>query len=105
MFEEEEKDFQGYRKTPLFKKAMELLELVDHITESVSKTDIDFENEIEREMLEHNLNYMAQNAAIIPAKIAGAYGADLYDLKMENAAIVRKAARELNTDATGIQMH
>lgn len=106
MFEdEEEKDFQAYRKTPLFKKAMELLELVDHITESVSKTDIDFENEIEREMLEHNLNYMAQNASIIPAKIAGAYGADLYDLKMENAAIIRKAARELNTDAMGIQMH
>src|SRR5690606_4306412 len=50
--------------------------------------------------------FMRQNALIIPAKIAGAADEDmLYDIKMENAAIIRKAARELITDARGIQMH
>lgn len=49
---------------------------------------------------------MRENSLIIPAKIAGASGEDiLYDIKMENAAIIRKAARELITDARGIQMH
>lgn len=32
---------------------------------------------------------------IIPAKIAGAQAVDLYDLKMENATIIRKSARDL----------
>ncbi|HET7361460.1 MAG TPA: hypothetical protein VFI78_05965 [Salinimicrobium sp.] len=103
--EDENQDRDKYRKSPLFQKALKILELVDYITESVSKTDIEFEHEIEQEMLKHNLEYMARNASIIPAKIAGAWGADLYDLKMENAAIIRKAAREIITDARGIQTH
>ena len=42
----------------------------------------------------------------IPAKIAGVASEDTpYDLRMENAAIIRKAARELITDARGLQMH
>lgn len=107
MFEDEDEHSSrdNYIKAPVFQKAMKLLQLVGHITESVAKTDIEFEHEIEREMLEHNLRYMAENASIIPAKIAGASGVGLYDLKMENAAIIRKAARELITDARGIQMH
>lgn len=106
MFEDgEEADFRAYEKSPLYQKAWGISNLVDHIVESVSKTDIDFEHEIEAEMLKHNLQFMQENSMIIPAKIAGAYGADLYDLKMENAAIIRKAARELITDARGIQMH
>lgn len=42
---------------------------------------------------------------IIPAKIASASAYDiLYDIKMQNAAIIRKAAIELITDVRGIQM-
>ena len=33
--------------------------------------------------------------ALLTVKIAGAEAAGLYDLKMENAAIIRKAARDL----------
>ena len=32
---------------------------------------------------------------IIPVKISGAEAVKLYDIKMENAAIIRKAARDL----------
>lgn len=38
---------------------------------------------------------MLEDAMIIPVKISGAEAVELYDLKMENAAIIRKAAREL----------
>ena len=95
-----------WEKMPLFKKAREILDLVDHLIDSVEKTDIDFEEPVRAEMLKNNLKYMAENASIIPAKIAGAFDEDmLYDIKMENATIIRKAARELITDARGIQMH
>ncbi|MEW4922771.1 hypothetical protein [Algibacter sp. 2305UL17-15] len=98
--------FEKWEKLPVFKKALEIQKLVDHIVESVEKTDIDFEHDIEAEMLNSNLNYLRENSLIIPAKIAGAADEDmLYDLKMENAAIIRKSARELITDARGIQMH
>jgi hypothetical protein len=107
MFEEDDdfKSHEDIQKMPIYKKAMELLKLVDYITETVSKTDIKFDNDIEAEMIKHNVEYICENASIIPAKIAGAEAVDIYDLKMENAAIIRKAARELITDARGIQMH
>lgn len=57
-------------------------------------------------MIQNNLDHLKNNSLIIPAKIAGASGNDmLYDLKMENAVIIRKASRELITNALGVQMH
>ncbi|WOD44342.1 hypothetical protein [Hwangdonia lutea] len=97
---------EKWEKLPVFKKAMEIQKLVDHIVECVEQSDIEFENEIESEMIKNNLRYLSENAMIIPAKIAGAASEDmLYDIRMENAAIIRKSARELITDARGIQMH
>lgn len=93
-------------KLPVFQKAMEIQKLVDYIVESVEKTDIDFEDEYRAAMVKDNIRYLRENSMIIPAKIAGAADEDqIYDLRMENAAIIRKAARELITDARGIQMH
>ena len=109
MFEDE--DFDGHKshdeikKMPIFKKAWEISELVRKLVKSIENTDIDFEQEVETTMLENNLQYMMENSMIIPAKISGAEAVDIYDLKMENAAIIRKAARELITDARGIQMY
>ncbi len=107
MFEEDDdfKSHENIQKMPIYKKAMELLKLVDYITETVPKTDIKFDNDIEAEMIKHNVEYMCENALTISAKITGAEAVDIYDLKMENATIIRKAARELITDARGIQMH
>jgi hypothetical protein len=95
-----------WEKLPVFKKAMDIQKLVDCIIEAVEGSEIAFKNEFEADMVERNLSYLKQNSMIIPAKIAGASGKDmLYDLKMENAAIIRKAARELITDVRGIQMN
>ena len=91
------------RQMPLFKKAEEISELVRHLVKSVETSDIKFKDEVQKEMMDDNLNYLMENSMIIPAKIAGAAGVDLYDIKMENASIIRKAARELILDARGIQ--
>lgn len=110
MFEDEQgfdpkKRYDRVRQMPIFLKAQTITELVRHHTKSVEKTDFKFKRDGEKEMLEDTLSFMRQNAYIIPAKISGAEAAEIYDLKMENAAIIRKAARELITDARGIQMH
>lgn len=97
---------EKWQKLPVFRKAIAIQELVDYIVKTVETSDIDFEKEIQAEMIKSNMQYMRENSLIIPAKIAGASSEDmLYDIKMENAAIIRKAARELITDARGIQMH
>ena len=41
---------------------------------------------------------------IIPVKISGAEAVKLYDIKMENAAIIRKAARDLIVAYHGLEM-
>ena len=48
---------------------------------------------------------MLEDAMIIPAKIAGAHAVELYDLKMENATIIRKAARDLYVHAGSLRFH
>lgn len=97
---------EKWDKLPIFKKALEIEKLVDYIATSVENTDIDFKDEYRATMVKDNIRYLRENSMIIPAKIAGAASEDqIYDLRMENAAIIRKAARELITDARGIQMN
>jgi len=108
MFEDENNSYPSHddiKKLPVYIKAIEISQLVRRIVEVVEKTDIKVKREVEREMIKHNLEYLTQNCLIIPAKIAGAEAVEIYDLKMENAAIIRKAAKELITDARGLQMH
>lgn len=109
MFEDEDnldpkESFERIRKMPIYVKAEEISELVHHLVQSIENTDIKFSRRGEEALLNHSLSYLMENSLIIPAKIAGAEGVDLYDIKMENAAIIRKAARELATDTYGIEM-
>ncbi len=110
MFDEENdfdplERYNRVRQMPIYIKAQEIAELVRHLVTSVEKTDITFKRKGEKEMLANNLDYLMENAYIIPAKISSAEAVEIYDLKMENATLIRKAARELITDARGIQMH
>lgn len=80
---------------PLYQKAEQILKITMGLVEIVPK-----ENEF---LQETTVRFMMENAFLIPAKIAGASGAGLYDLKMENAAIIRKAARELYVQAGSLR--
>ena len=46
---------------------------------------------------------MMEDAMMIAAKISGAEAVDLYDIKMENATIIRKCARELYVRAGSLR--
>lgn len=101
---EEENTYDRLKKMPIYKKAIEIMEICLKISESVSKHDIENLDEAEGDMLEDYAQYIRENATIIPAKISGAEAVEIYDLKMENAAIIRKAARELSTYCSGLAM-
>jgi len=103
MFEESAND--RLKKMPLFKKAHEIMEISLKISESVSMHDLENLSEAEGDLLAGYAQYIRENATIIPAKISGAVAVDLYDLKMENATIIRKAARELSTYCSGLAMY
>ncbi|HCS20230.1 MAG TPA: hypothetical protein DIW47_06655 [Bacteroidetes bacterium] len=104
MFEDEEPDeFEAIRSTPIYLKGMEIctlaLEIADVIESSLEKQSSEDSQMFGSGMV----NMLRENAFIIPAKIAGAH-VPLYDLKMENAALIRKAARELQATTSGIRM-
>ena len=79
------------QKFPLYQKAEQIFKITQGLVEIVPA-----DNEF---LQETTVRFMMENAMIIPVKIAGAQAVELYDLKMENAAIIRKAARELYVQA------
>ncbi len=77
----------NHRELPIFKKAEQIMHLVNAFVEIVNESDND--------LIKFQTEFLLENSMMIPAKISGAEGADIYDLRMENAAIIRKAAREI----------
>ena len=80
---------------PLYQKAEQIFKITQGLVEIVPA-----ENQF---LQETTVRFMLEDAMIIPAKIAGAQGVELYDLKMENATIIRKAARDLYVQAGGLR--
>lgn len=80
---------------PIYQKAEQIFKLTEGLVHIIPA-----KNEF---LQETTVQYMLENAMIIPVKIAGAEGGDLYDLRMENAAIIRKAARELYVQAGSLR--
>lgn len=75
------------QEMPLYRKALEILEIVERIKSLVPEDKI---------LSSHAAEYMYADALQLAPKIAGAEGVDLYDLKMENAAVIRKCARQIS---------
>jgi len=80
---------------PLYQKAEQIFKITQGLVEIVPA-----DNEF---LQETTVRFMLEDAMIIPAKIAGAHGIELYDLKMENATIIRKAARDLYIQAGSLR--
>jgi hypothetical protein len=72
---------------PVMMKAKEIFEIVHSLVDTLPD---DHDLEFLREQ-------MLAEAATIPAKIAGAEGGDIYTLRMENAVVIKLAARALIT--------
>jgi hypothetical protein len=86
MDSDDEDDLALPERLPIFQKGKEIFDMVMKITDLIPEND-EYLNEVKSCML--------SDAAQLTVKVAGAEAAGLYDLKMENAAIIRKAARDL----------
>ncbi|TDE14563.1 hypothetical protein [Dyadobacter psychrotolerans] len=85
----EEDNFSHERtdNLPVMIKAREIFEIVHSLVDTLPEdNDLHFLRE-----------QMLTDAALIPAKVAGAEGGDLYTLRMENAVLIKLAARALVT--------
>ena len=94
MFEEEENIIKP-EDLPIFKKGMEIFEVVQQITDLIPE---------DNERLQHIKNFIIEDALMLSVKVAGAESAELYDLKMEAASIIRKAARDLMVQNHSLEM-
>lgn len=87
--------FESNRESPLYKKSQQILKSTHALIQIIPG-----ENEFLQETC---ARFMMEDAMMISAKISGAEAVDLYDLKMENAAIIRKCARELYVRAGSLR--
>ncbi|MFN3557469.1 MAG: hypothetical protein ACK4VN_16035 [Bacteroidales bacterium] len=71
---------------PVYKKGQEIYDVVKEISDLIPG---------ENEILQNIMMQMLSDAAMLTVKIAGAEGGDLYDIRMQNAALIRKAANDL----------
>ena len=82
------------QKMPLMILAHQIFDITDALLETLPDDD----------MSEHYKSIMLEDALTLAPKIAGAEGADLYTLRMENAVIIKVAARNLLTQTAGLKM-
>lgn len=83
------------RNLPLFKKGEEIRDVVYLLTGLFPEDD---------ERLQSLKNEMIHDAALLTVKIAGAEVVNLYDLKMEAATFIRKAANDLKVMNHSLEM-
>ena len=95
MFEEEDNDEIKYDDLPIYLKGKEIMDVVMRIAALIPE---------DNEHLQFTKGFMISDAAQLTIKIARAEGAGLYDLKMEAAAIIRKAARDLVVQSHSLKM-
>lgn len=69
---------------PLYIKAKDIYDTARALIETIGEEDAF-----------HSREFLMSNASILSAKIAGAEGVDDYGIKMENAILIRIAAREM----------
>lgn len=95
MDSDDDDDRKPVKELPIYRKGREIFDVVNKITALIPEND-EYLNEVKGCML--------SDAALLTVKIAGAEAAGLYDLKMENAAIIRKAARDLIVQQHSLEM-
>ncbi len=96
-------ELDEWRKLPVFKQALVILHLIEHIIEGIHLDDPHPSTHYKLRLYERYTRQMMENALLIPSEIATADSTDLYDHKMENATIIRKAAKEIIADSKGLQ--
>ena len=91
----EKDDFINLKDLPIYKKGREIFDVVHQIAELIPD---------DNEHLQSVKGFMISDAAQLTVKIAGASRVGLYDIKMEAAAIIRKAANDLMMQNHALEM-
>lgn len=94
MFDDENDEIDP-KELPIYKKGNEIFEVVNRICDLIPDDD---------EMLGHVKSIMMEDSMLLMVKVAGATSGQLYDIKMEAATIIRKAARELMIQNHSLEM-
>ncbi|PTX18309.1 hypothetical protein C8N40_106108 [Pontibacter mucosus] len=81
---------------PIYRKGEEIFHLTTSIVGLIPEDNA---------LLQHLREVMLTDAAMLTVKVASAVGADIYDMQMENAVLIRKAARDLLTNCTALKMY
>ena len=95
MNSDDEDDIPKTDKLPIYQKGKEIFDMVIKITDLIPENN---------EYLIDLKSCMLSDAAQLTVKVAGAEAVELYDLKMESAAIIRKAARDLMVQQHSLDM-
>jgi len=83
------------KELPIYKKGWEIYEVVNQICGLIPE---------DNEMLAHVKSIMLEDAMLLTVKVAGATAGQLYDIKMEAATIIRKAAQDLMIQNHSLEM-
>lgn len=81
---------------PIYRKGEEIFHLTTSIVGLIPEDNA---------LLQHLREIMLTDAALLTVKVASAVGADIYDMQMESAVLIRKAARDLLTNCTALKMY
>lgn len=92
------------RNLPIFVKAMVIRKLMKYLTITVENTDLPLQDEVDEEVLRDCLRLLRRNSNLIISSVANAEATIYFDSKMENATLLRKAARDILTDLREIQL-
>jgi hypothetical protein len=95
MHSDKDDDIIKPEKLLIYLKGEEIFDMVSKIADLIPENN---------EYLKEVKACMLSDAAQLIVKVAGAEAAGLYDLKMENAAIIRKAARDLMVQQHSLDM-
>lgn len=99
MFENDDPDFENShdktKQMPLYKKGEEIFQITKQLLELAPENN---------EHIEFTKGWMLECASFLTVKVAGAEAGDLYDIRMENAALIRRAARELVVNTNSLKM-
>jgi hypothetical protein len=85
------------KELPIYKKGEEIYEVVNQIFQLIPDDEDD-------KPLGHVKSIMLEDAMMLTVKVAGATAGQLYDIKMEAAAIIRKSARNLMVQNHSLEM-
>jgi len=104
--DDQEMSYDEVKKTPIYQKAYEIMEMVQGINVLVQgegnatneKVDLD------REITLHYMSDMVESSMIMLVKVGAHYGPSLYSIQMEAATLIRMHAMRVRLNINGLEM-